>query len=143
MSITTIENQIEVLVNEVTDISKCYTYPVSELGRSLPALIIIYNGISQGYEAVKQTATTYNFEFTLYENAEGRTLENNWDKLKSYATDILDKFRANPSLNGTVWNSIITSGETIIIKESGGSTREGRPKYVAHTFSLEATQTEI
>lgn len=142
MSIQTIENQIETLVNEVTDISKTYTYPVAELGRSLPALIIIYDGISQGHEAVNQTETTYQFEFTLYEKAEGRTLENSWNNIKSLAVDILAKFRVNPTLNSTVWGSIITGGETMIINTNEGRVNESRTKYIAHTFNLEATKTE-
>ena len=140
MSIKAIEEQIEILVNEVIDISKYYDYPVADIGRNLPALVNIYNGFNQEHEAVKQTDTTYNFELTIYLPAEGKTLKNNWDDMKDLTVDILNKFRANATLNCQVWSSIVTSGDTIIDAEGRAEGR--KTKWIGHTFNLEATRTE-
>ena len=135
MSIATIEAQIEVLVAEVTAIKAKYDYPALELGKKLPALIIIYDGVSQDYEATTQTDTTYRFEFTLYYRAEGKTLKTNWDAMKADAKSLLDKFRANPDLNNTCWTSIIRSGRTIIDAAN-------EPKFIGHSFTLECQKVE-
>jgi len=135
MSIEVIENQIETLVSEVVDIKAVYDYPVVELGRKLPALIVIYDGFEQGFEAVKQTETTYRFEFTLYFAAEGKKLKSVWDAVKTVSKAILDKFRSNPTLNDTVYQSIIRRGNTMIEAAD-------RPRWLGHTFVLEARKIE-
>ncbi len=136
MSIASIETEIDTLVSEITDIKETYTYPVFRLSRRLPALMIIYDGIDQDYEAVQQTETKYRYEFTLYFPAEGRNLESNWADLKSTAIKVLNKFRNNPTLNNIVLQSIIRTGRTIIDVD------QERPKWIGHSFVLEAVKIE-
>ena len=140
MSIKDIESQIEILVNEVIEIKQYYNYPVADIGRNLPALVNIYDGFNQAHEAVKQTDTTYNFEFTLYLPAEGKTLKTNWDNLKDLVILVLNKFRSNATLNSQCWGSIITAGNTIIDAVGRGEAR--KTKWIGHTFNLQATKTE-
>ena len=121
-------------------INQVYDYPVADIGRNLPALVLIYNGFNQEHEAVRQTDTTYNFEFTLYLPAEGRTLENNWNDIKQLSTKVLNRYRQKATLNSQVWGSIITSGDTIIDAESRAQGR--KTKWIGHTFNLEVTKTE-
>jgi len=136
MSIQTIETQIEALVAEVTEVQAVYDYPVAELGRKLPALVVLYDGFGQDFEATRQTDTTYRWELSLYWAAEGRTLEDVWDLVKTTVPLILNKFRQSPQLNGAVWGSILRSGEPII------EVVNDLPRVIGHSFLLEATQTE-
>lgn len=112
-----------------------YDYPVVQLGRKLPALITIYEGIEQDHEAINQTGTTYTFENTLYLATEGKTLETSWHSVKMESEKILARFRINPTLNGTCWGSIISSGASMIDASD-------QPKWLGHTFTLEARKTE-
>ena len=121
-------------------INAVYNYPVHDIGRNLPALVNIYDGFNQSHEAVRQTNTTYVFEFTLYLPAEGKTLENNWNDLKQIAIKVINRYRMNSTLNSQVWGSIITSGNTIIDANARGEGKKTR--WIGHTFTLQATKTE-
>ncbi len=139
MSIPTIEAAISSIVAGVTSIQAAYTYPVAELGRKLPALLILYDGFDQEPAAVTDTETAWRFEFTLYLPADGKTLQKAWTDLKTLVPAILSAFRVNPGLNASCYDSIIQAGEPImhIPQEPNG-----QPKFVGHTFKLTARKVE-
>ena len=139
-TIKKIEEQIIQRVEAVTQINQYYNYPVADIGRNLPALVNIYDGFSQNHEAARQTDTTYNFEFTLYLPAEGKTLQKNWNDMKRIVPLILNEFRRKADLGCTVWGSIISAGNTII--DAQGAMEGRKTRWIGHTFTLQATKTE-
>lgn len=138
-SVVDIETQIELLVKDITEILAVYKYPVTELGRKFPALVILYNGFTAGSAPNRSTETRYNYEFTLYLPLEGRNIEITWAELKVLVPKILDKFRANPGLGSTVWWSIIEAGEPIIQIPMNPA---DKPKWIGHSFRLRAQKEE-
>ncbi len=138
MSISAIEQQIAAVVSGVVSIKKTYTYPVAEIGRLLPALVVVYDGFSQEPAAGKSTDTAWRFEFTLFLPAEGKTLEKNWTDLKALVPALLTAFRTNPGLNGACWTSIIEAGDPIIHIPSPAE----QPQFIGHSFRLVAKKEE-
>jgi len=139
MSIETIEEQIVVVAKGVVDLKAVYDYPVFELGRDLPALMVLYDGMTQGPGPDRHTETHYNFDFTLYFPIEGRNLKQNWLDVKKLVPKVLNVFRGNPGLNGTVWWSLITAGQPIIDIPADP---KAKPKWMGHSFTLTTRKEE-
>jgi hypothetical protein len=141
MSIQAIEAQIIATVATVTEINASYTYPVADLGRKLPALVVIYDGFQQTPGPDKATDLAWRWEFTLFLPAEGKSLEKSWTDLKALVPKVLQAFRRNPGLdgNGTCWTSIIEAGDPIIHAAQPGAPTQ----FVGHTFRLVARKEEI
>lgn len=140
MGLAEVETQIVTLAREIVDLQAVYDYPVFDLGRKLPALLVLYDGVAQEPGPAKATDTEWAWEFTLYLPAEGRKLETVWDEVKDLAVSVLDKFRANPGLNETAWTSIIESGEPVIDIPADP---KAKPKWVGHSFRLIARLEEV
>lgn len=132
MSIAAIEAQIVATVATVTDIQATYNYPVADLGRKLPALVIIYDGFEQTPGPDKATELAWRWEFTLFLPAEGKSLAQNWAGLKALVPQVLQAFRRNPGLGGTCWSSLIEAGQPIIHAAQPGAPTQ----FIGHTFRL-------
>jgi len=137
-SITDIEAQIVAKMGEITGIKKSYDYPVLDIGRKVPCLIILYDGFSQEPEAALTTSVTWRWKLTLCYALES-ALKNRWADLKDLVPEILDKFRANPGLGGTCWYAELKAGEAVIHVPADPS--EG-PRWFGHEFTVEVTTEE-
>ena len=133
MAITSIEAEIVKIANTVVELKKVYDYPVFTLGREMPALEIRYDGFTQKPSADSHTDVYYSWELTLFLSLEGRSVQDRWDDLKSVTEELLQAFRQDYSLGGTVWLSMIEGGSPII---EAPSDPRNKPKYVGHTFRL-------
>ena len=135
MSIRAIEAAIVSTAETVVELKKVYDYPVLELGRDLPALEVRYDGFTQRPSADSHTDMYYSFELTLFLPLEGRSMAADWEQLKETTEDLLQAYRKNYGLNGTVWLSMIEGGQPIIEVQSDP---RNKPKYIGHTFRLVA-----
>lgn len=134
-----IEQQIVAILQGVTGIQRVYAYPVREVGRALPAATVVYAGLGQEHQTAGQVRATYRWDIACYWPAEGKTLELYWTKMKDQVRAILDAFRTNPGLNGTVYGSLINEGEPVVVIPPDEA---GQPQYIGHTFRLEAWRDE-
>lgn len=137
---TDIEAQVVARLRAVTGIQAVYDYPVREIGRSLPAAAVVYSDVAQEWATKGGTRTIWAWEIAVYWPAEGRTLQAHWGQMKAKVAEILRAFRADPTLGGTVYGSIIRRGQPVVVippDEAAG------PQYIGHTFRLEAWREEV
>ncbi len=138
-AIKDLEAQIAARMREITGIKQTYDYPVLDIGRKLPCLIILYDGFGQEPGAAKTSQVIWRWKLTLCYALE-TPLSGRWADLKALVPEILDKFRANPGLGGTCWYAVLKAGEAVI--HAPADPNEG-PRWFGHEFILEATTHEI
>lgn len=133
MSISAIQAGIVSTVSSITELKAVYTYPITDLGRKLPALVVLYDGFDQVWTGETGHEIRWRFEFSLFLPADGKNLKAVWDELIALVPALLGAFRNNPGLGGTCWISDIEAGETVIHAAAAESAR-----FVGHTFRLVA-----
>lgn len=131
-SIEAVEKEIANIIGGIVELEAAYTYPVVELGRMLPALVVLYDGFNQERMSRTMHNLTWSFEFTVYLPADGKRLDGPWERLLVLVPSIVDAFRANPSLNGVARDSMIENGEPIMHTPASGTSQ-----FVGHSFHLQ------
>lgn len=129
MSIESIQTAIVNVVASLVKIEATYTYPVADVGRKLPALIVVYDSVEQRMDADDRV---WAYDMTLFLPADGKRLEHSWGVLTDTTQALLDAFNADRTLGGACWNSYVESGEAIINTPPNGAS----PRFIGHTFRL-------
>ncbi len=132
--IKAIQDQVRAIISGLVEIRATYTYPIADLGRQLPALLVLYDGFSQTRISRNRHDTLWRFELSLYLPAEGKRLDIAWSEVLSLVPVILQVFRGNPTLNDSCRTSTVASGEPVIHTPAPGTPTQ----YIGHTFKLEA-----
>ena len=139
MSLQDIREALTSLAKQVADVKAVYDYPVTELGRDLPALTIIYDGFEQRPGPALSTDVDWIFEMALYIPFDGRSAKTPSRTMEELAEAVLAKFRANPGLLSTCWIHTIQSGQPVLEVPDEPT---GKPRWVGHTFRLLARNEE-
>jgi len=135
--IKTIAVALGAIVAEVTGIEKVYTYPVWEIGRSLPCLTSIYSGLSNEPSALGNVdMLTYKFECTLYFAFEGRDVESQWDDMTTIVEGVVEAIHDHVGLDSTCLLSGLTSGRPVIEVPNNPQLK---PRWIGHTFTVDAS----
>ena len=133
-AIETVEKQIEAVAKTIVDVKTVLDYPVERVPGQLPAMSIIYQGVSQTPATHMHTDNVWRFEMTIMLPVEN--LKKSWLRMKDLAPTVLETFRQNPGLNGSCYYSLITAGEAFINTAENNS-------HFGHTFNLEVHREEI
>ncbi|MGE4334582.1 MAG: hypothetical protein AB7E55_01225 [Pigmentiphaga sp.] len=134
MSIQAVEEQIEAIVNTVVEVKTVYKYPVEKLAGEFPILTILYTGFNARHATGRSQDTNWQWDFAVYLPV--RNARESWETLKDLVPAILEAFRQKQTLNDTVWDSIIESGEPFWDVNLGSRGHYG------HSFRLTARREE-
>jgi len=128
------------IAQTITGIANVVTKPVVTVGRTLPAIFVVYEGFRQKPMTFGPTwKMTYTYTMTLYFAIDGANMETQWDSLLELSNEIADTFRNSFTLDGAVYKAEITHGKAIIqIPKIPTS----RPKWIGHRFMLDVEMEE-
>lgn len=134
MTIRTVQSAIVAVMQELLpDIKAVYEYPIAEVGRTLPAIAVVFDGFEQDRA---RNNRTWRYELTLFLPADGKRLDNVWGAMVDLIPQVLDAFNSDPALGGTCWRSLVTTGDPVIHIPQGA----GSVQFIGHTFTLEAQE---
>jgi hypothetical protein len=137
--VQTLQEQIIEIVNISVPLAATYDYPEFTLGKSLPALTVVYDGFvsvpeSHSGELEKVVwQSQYDFELALYFSIDSRNLKATWLEMLARASDLIWAFRDNHTLNGFAVHAEIDKGLPVI--QIPMNPKE-KPRILGHTFSL-------
>lgn len=135
-NIRIISESIGSIASDAFDIKTVYTFPVWEIGRTLPCITALYAGLTSDPVTLGATdLVSYSFDLTLYYPFEGRAVESQWNNVTNIVNDVVRVFREQWDLNGSCIQSQLTRGEPIIEVPKGPAMK---PRWMGHTFRIEA-----
>ena len=122
-------------VNEVLLLKASYTYPMREIPKPYPALLVLYDGLSrdQTEDDMDYFVHDITYNLTLYLDNDGRKMEERWDSLLDLVWALVLKFANDRALGGNCRQSLLTTGEPVIHLSEAKI-----PVGLGHTFVLVA-----
>ena len=111
-----ISEVIKNIVNEVVVLEASYNFPMREIPKPYPALLVLYDGFTRPEELDDMNSFVHDlrYELTLYLPNDGRNMEVRWDELNELAWTIIIRFANDRTLGGNCRESIISAGEPIV-----------------------------
>ena len=125
------------IINEVIELQASYNFPMRDVPRPYPALLVLYDGFSSADDEDTNDAyvTDLKYALTLYLPFDGRNMEARWDELTNLAWTIIVRFANDVTLGGTCRQCGLSAGEPVL-HMSGA--KPPKPVGMGHTFSLTA-----
>ena len=124
---------VKEMVNEVLILKSSYNYPMREIPKPYPALLVLYDGFERPQDEDDMNAFVHDlrYQLTLYLPNDARNMEERWDELNNLVWTLVIKFANNRTLNGNCRQSIISSGDPVV-----HLTDAKIPVGLGHTFLL-------
>lgn len=129
-----IEQALVNLLSEVSEVRNIITHPMSEVGRTLPALVLVYEGFDERLQTNETGRITLRWKATLVWALDGKSTETVWVMVKQVADRLINVVRNNATLNGLVHGLLIDSGEPVIGSGDGYA-------YIGHSFTISVWKT--
>lgn len=122
-------------VNEVVLLKASYAYPMREIAKPYPALLVLYDGFSRPEEEDDMNSFVHDIRYslTLYLDNDGRNMEERWDALNDLVWTLVLRFANDRTLGGNCRQSVVTSGEPVVHLNDAKV-----PVGLGHTFVLMA-----
>jgi len=123
------------IINEVIELQASYNFPMRDVPRPYPALLVLYDGFNAPDEEDThgQFVTDLRFQLTLYLPFDGRNMEARWHELEDLAWTLVVHFANNWTLNGTCRQCGLGVGEPVLHLNDAK-----KPVGMGHTFVLTA-----
>ena len=122
-------------VNEVVQLKASYTYPLREIPKPYPALLVLYDGFSRVEEEDDMDNYVHDFRYnlTLYLENDGRNMEERWNSLNDLVWSLMVRFANDRTLGRNCRQSVVISGEPVVHLNDAKI-----PVGLGHTFVLMA-----
>lgn len=120
-------------VNEVVQLKDSYAYPMREIPKPYPALLVLYDGFTRAEDEDDMDAFVHDFRYnlTLYLDNDGRNMEERWNSLNDLVWTLILRFANDRTLGHNCRQSVVTSGEPVVHLNEAKV-----PVGLGHTFVL-------
>jgi hypothetical protein len=132
---TDIAEYIKDAVNEVLLLKASYSYPLRDVPKPYPALLVLYDGFSRPEEEDDMNSYVHDIRYnlTLYLDNDGRNMEERWDSLNELVWELVKRFANDRTLGRNCRQSLLVSGEPVVHLNDAKI-----PVGLGHTFVLMA-----
>lgn len=126
--INVIEDALAQILAGVAGVKKVIRHPINDLGRELPAIILLYAGFDQRLTTAETGRITLKWKATIVWPLDARTAQGSWDQVKTLVPAIFTALRNNATLSGLCHGVLVEAGEPTI--------STGEVQYVGHSFNI-------
>lgn len=132
-AIQDIATVVKDIINEVILLKASYNYPLREIPKPYPALLVLYDGIErpEDEDDMDYFVVDLRYQLTLYLPNDGRDMEARWDELNDLVWSLIVRFANDRTLGNNCRQSLITSGEPVVHLNDAKI-----PVGLGHTFAL-------
>lgn len=118
---------------DVVQVKKTYDFPVFEIGRPLPALVVVYDGFEQEPMSQDSYLLKLRYECALYLPLETQDVRKPWVEMQGLAGQLVDVFRDDPTLDDRVFAASLDAGEAVV---HAPADPHRKPIWIGHTFAV-------
>jgi hypothetical protein len=121
------------IVNEVVVLEASYDFPMREVPKPYPALLVTYEGFTRPEEEDDMDAFVHDlrYQLTLYLPNDGRNMDARWQELLELSWNLVLRFANDRTLGHVCRESVITAGEPVVHLSD-----KKIPVGLGHTFAL-------